>query len=104
MDEFARLLKDFIESATRSSRSPHSPLFFGFRDTIVSTASQAALFQRTYAHRASALLEGFEEWKSGQLRGRHGKKSFSKAGTRVGLGVYLVQHESAAEKNTGELV
>jgi uncharacterized protein DUF6502 len=98
MEDFARLLKDFIESATHTSRSSaHDSLFFGFRDSIVSTSSQAALFQRTFSHRASALLEGFEEWKSGQLRGRHGRKVPTRAGTRVGVGIYLVQNDSTAE-------
>jgi Family of unknown function (DUF6502) len=87
MLEVARLLGDFAGTVAQSTSKSKEPAFFGYRDCIVPSTDDAALFQRTFSRRAVALLESFDQW-HGSRRDPH-RSHGSKA--RVGIGVYLVR-------------
>jgi len=91
--ELAHLLGDFTRTVQQITESGKPPLFFGFKDSIVNSPHQAALFQRTFSRRAASLLEGIEQWATHQTKERSRKQGTTKSKTRVGLGVYLVQED-----------
>jgi hypothetical protein len=99
MAELARLLRNFAETAQQIVIPRERPVFFGFRDSNVGSANQAALFQRVFSQRAAALLEGMDQWLAKNGGSRAGKKGASKltrrqeSAVRIGLGVYLVQDD-----------
>jgi hypothetical protein len=93
MAEFVRLFKDFANTLQQISTPKEPPLFFGFKDSTVTSPHQAALFQRTFSRRAMTLLEGIDQWIAHQTKEEKGKRAASKSKTRVGLGVYLVQED-----------
>jgi hypothetical protein len=92
--EFAHLLRDFVDTTSQVIQPNRAPLYFGFRDSVITTESQAALFQRTFARRAATLLASVEEWRARQADGSMATtRRRGGSATRVGLGVYLVQNE-----------
>lgn len=94
MAEFARLFKDFANTIQQVSTTKESPLFFGFKDSTVTSPHQAALFQRTFSRRAATLLEGIDQWIAHQTKEeKREKQAASKSKTRVGLGVYLIRED-----------
>ena len=91
MTDLARLFPDFASTVSPQSSIDGLPRFFGFRDSVVDSSDQAAKFQRTFSNRASAMLQGVQQWLASQDQSR---KATSVAGNkrwRVGIGVYLVQ-------------
>jgi hypothetical protein len=91
--ELARVFKDFAATVTAGEENPQS--FFGFKDAMIPSIDQAALFRRTFSERGTILLESFEQWLKSQSRHAGRSASSSKASVRVGVGVYLVQDKSA---------
>jgi hypothetical protein len=86
--EFAQLIRDFAESITDRGNPNRPPLFRGFREAVVSSPDQVALFRRTFARRGVALLDGVTDWVVSQTRTRQIR--FDEPFT-VGLGVYLIE-------------
>lgn len=101
--DLARLLRDFASTAQQAVIPRKVPLYFGFRDCVVNSEEQAAIFQRVFSHRAASLLESTHQWMR-QSRGIQ-KRTKSRAAPsgknsaagkdlfRIGLGVYLVQED-----------
>jgi hypothetical protein len=93
--ELAKIFSDFAQTASRSPTSQETPVFFGFRESSVSTPEQASLFQRTFSRRAAMLLESIEQWVNHQRAGtpqairRRGSKR------RIGMGIYFVNDSSS---------
>jgi hypothetical protein len=86
MVELARMLGDFVNTVSRSHAVDAPPVFFSFRDSSLALPQQAARFERVFSNRASALLDGFDQWIASQPR----RTSRASSQARVGLGVYLV--------------
>jgi len=93
MAEFGRWLKDFANTLQEVFGPKDPPPFFGFKDSVLTSPHQAALFQRTFAKRAATLLEGMDQWLAHQNKHKPSKSAEPKSKTRVGLGVYLVQED-----------
>jgi hypothetical protein len=91
--EFAGLVRDFAHTTSQVANSRMPSIFFGFRDLTVPSPQEVALFQRTFARRAAALLESVNQWESGRALGRR-KGARQVTRTRVGIGVYLTQEDS----------
>jgi hypothetical protein len=102
LEEFADLLKDFVDTTSQVISQSRGPTFFGFHDSRVNDQGQAALFQRTFARRAAALLASVQQWQARQQQSSK-KDSRTTQGptTRVGLGVYLVRSDSQASVPPG---
>lgn len=98
--EAANRVRDLGATLVENIEHPESPIFVGFRDLRGLTEDEAALFQVTFSERASSLVDGVGRWRTSQahLGNREGRKS--KAGIRVGLGVFLIDERSPA----GEVV
>jgi hypothetical protein len=86
MLEVATLLRDFTRAIapTRSNDCP--PAFFGYRECDSVSADDGSLFNRTFSRRATALLDGFDQW---EVSRRNGSPTGRNTG-RVGIGVYLI--------------
>jgi len=99
MTELARLFPDFANTVSPECPPDGRPLFFGFKDSVVDSLDQAALFQRTFSNRAVAMLQGVHQWLVSQdqskqiYAGRGGKR------VRVGIGVYLIQRSDGVTQN-----
>ena len=90
--EFAARLRDLGSTLVDNIEYAKHPIFVGFSDIKNLSADEAALFQETFSERAASLVDGVERWRTSQARMRtKSKKSQAKEGTRVGLGVYLVE-------------
>ena len=101
LSDLARLFPDFANTVTEQRRSTVPTLFFGFRDSIVSSSDQAALFHRTFSRRATAVLQGVDQWIAIQSQGRSDKSAAGRGNKyRVGIGVYLVQSECEPRETT----
>lgn len=85
--DMARVFKDFATTAT----GERAHRFFEFKDAMMPSMDQAALFHRTFAERGTILLESFEQWLKSQNRVAGKTSRPSKSSVRVGVGVYLVQ-------------
>jgi hypothetical protein len=98
LGEFTQLLHDFIEAASCVVKTGPAHPFMGFRDLLLADDGQAALFQRTFSRRASALLSGVKEWQGRQLDAQLQRKlRHDPSAKRVGVGVYVVQSKPALE-------
>jgi Family of unknown function (DUF6502) len=87
MLEVARLIGDFARTIAESHLTGSPSTFLGYKDCIVASSGDAALFQRAFSRRAAALLESFDQW-----RGSRGEvRKHSDSSSRVGIGVYLVR-------------
>jgi Family of unknown function (DUF6502) len=91
MTDLARLFPDFANTVSPDNPIDERPLFFGFRDSAVDSAVQAAKFQRTFSNRAAALLQGVQQWLVSQNQTQQAKTVAGNRRWRVGIGVYLVQ-------------
>jgi hypothetical protein len=90
--EFSSRLRDLGSSLVKNIEDDHDPIFVGFSDIKNLSADEAALFQETFSERAASLVDGVERWRTSQTRMRAKlKKGRAAEGTRVGLGVYLVE-------------
>lgn len=89
ISELARLFEDFAFAVIRPKQNREAQTFFGFKDSTVPSASDAAVFMSRFSRRAAVLLEDFQEWSAG--RNSAISPSQEKARARVGLGVYLLQ-------------
>ena len=85
--DFARIFKDFAATTTGGGEQR----FFGFKDAMIPSLDQAALFHRTFAERSAILLASFEQWLQSQSRLVGKSRHSAKPSVRVGVGVYLVQ-------------
>jgi Family of unknown function (DUF6502) len=83
--EVTRLLGDFTSTITQSPGAGDPP-FFGYKDCIIPSPNDAALFRRAFSRRAAALLGSFDQW---QLSRGKIRQSSDKC-AHVGIGVYLV--------------
>jgi uncharacterized protein DUF6502 len=88
--EFCTMLRDFTDTLSQAATERQPPLYFGFREAHVTSATEAAQFHRTFSRRSGSLLESVEQWRDRHLS-RPGRQS--DGGTSVGIGVYLVQRE-----------
>jgi hypothetical protein len=102
LSDVARIFTDFAATVAGDNQEGHSRGFFGFKDAVVPSLDQAALFQHTFAERGAILLESFEQWQKGQTRPLSRALPSTKAKVRVGLGVYLVQDRSKLEEHDSE--
>lgn len=100
--DLARIFRDFATTVAGNDREGKSQGFFGFKDAVVPSLDQAALFQHTFAERGAILLESFEQWQKGQARSLKRTLPSPNAKVRVGLGVYLIQDSSKSESNDRE--
>jgi hypothetical protein len=95
LSEFALLLSDFVDTTSQVISEKKSPVFFGYHESLVDTEGQAALFQRTFARRAAAILASADQWH--QRRRVRSNLHFQKrkqAAAKVGVGIYLVEKEA----------
>jgi hypothetical protein len=88
--ELTRTLSDFANSVSSNSEPTEPPVFFGFRESSVSSEERASLFHRTFSRRAATLLESMEQWVKRESSERSGRSKVHSKATRIGLGVYLV--------------
>lgn len=89
--EFAARLRDLGSTLVDNIEDSRNPIFVGFSDIKNLSSDEAALFQETFSERAASLVDGVDRWRTGQTRMRAKAKVKSAEGTRVGLGVYLVE-------------
>ena len=96
--ELARLFEDFALAVVRPGSAAEAPPFFGFKDTTVPSAGDAAFFVRIFSRRVAALMEDFQQWSAGRQSTKAGSHRANEA-VRVGLGVYLLRsnHSSITE-------
>jgi hypothetical protein len=99
MTELARLFPDFANTVSPECPADGHPLFFGFRDSVVDSSDQAAKFQRTFSNRASAMLQGVQQWLVSQNQTRQVKMNSGSKRLRVGIGVYLVQRSDETSQS-----
>jgi len=97
--ELARVFRDFAMTVT--ARESDSQKFFGFKDAMIPSLDQAALFHRTFSERGVILLESFEQWLKSQSRLVGKSIRTSKSRVRVGIGVYLLQDTSRLAASSG---
>ncbi len=88
ISDLARLFEDFAFAVMRPKPNSEAPSFFGFKDSTVPSASDAAFFMSRFSRRAAALLEDFQDWSVGR---DSTSTSPDHGGVRVGLGVYLLR-------------
>jgi hypothetical protein len=91
LSDVARVFRDFAATVAGTEREGDARGFFGFKEALVPSVDQAALFQHTFAERGAILLESFDQWLKGQTRVMGRPLRSSNASVRVGVGVYLVQ-------------
>jgi hypothetical protein len=91
LSDVASAFRDFATTVVETERDRNARGFFGFKDAIVPSADQAALFQHTFAERGAILLESFEQWLKTQTRVPRISPRAVNTNVRVGVGVYLVQ-------------
>ncbi|MGH8253104.1 MAG: DUF6502 family protein [Steroidobacteraceae bacterium] len=102
--EFSARMRDLGSTLVKNIESFQDPSFVGFSDIKHLSVDQAALFHETFSERAASLVDGVERWRTSQARMRAKPKHKTTEGTRVGLGVYLVEqrppetHASAVKR------
>jgi hypothetical protein len=94
LSDVARVFRDFAATVAGAEREGNARGYFGFKEAVVPSVDQAALFQHTFAERGAILLESFEQWLKGQTRITGKPLRSTNASVRVGVGVYLVQDSS----------
>jgi hypothetical protein len=94
--EVTRLLGDFASTIAQSPATGNPP-FFGYKDCIIPSPNDAALFRRAFSRRAAALLGSFDQW---QLSRGKIRESSDKC-AHVGIGVYLVSKAAPRRVPTG---
>ena len=93
--EFTARLRDLGSTLVNNIEDAKSPIFVGFSEIKHLSADEAALFQETFSERAASLVDGVERWRTSQARMRAKHKDKTAEGTRVGMGVYLVEQGPA---------
>jgi len=91
LTDLSRLFGDFADTVSPEHPPVGRPLFFGFKDSMVDSMDQAAMFQRTFSSRALAMLQGVQQWHISQDQNRPLRSGAGAKRVRVGVGVYLVQ-------------
>jgi len=94
--DFSARLLDLGSTLVNNIENSHNPTFVGFSEIKHLSADEAALFQETFSERAASLVDGVERWRTSQARMRTKPKAQSTSGTRVGLGVYLLEQRAVA--------
>lgn len=89
--DLASLFEDFAFAVMRPKPNSEAPSFFGFKDSTVPSASDAAFFMSRFSRRAAVLLEDFQDWSAGRESANSAPQE--NAGVRVGLGVYLLRSD-----------
>lgn len=100
MSDLARMFEDFAFAVMQSSASLDAPAFFGFRDSSIPSARDAAYFLRRFSRRAAAFLEDFQQWSSGRNLARSASNQDRDA-VRVGLGIYLLRSDPRSTRMPG---
>jgi hypothetical protein len=98
MMDLARLFPDFANTVSPQHTRAGSPLFFGFRDSVVDSVDQAARFQRTFSNRAAVMLQSVDQWVASLRESGRIKSTVREDKCRVGVGVYLVQRDSSSHR------
>lgn len=101
LSELARLFEDFSSAVLQSHLGPNAPSFFGFKDSKIPSARDAAYFMRRLSRRAVALLDDFQQW-SNNRESAENESQKECDGVRVGLGVYLMSSKGKSARSTGE--
>ncbi|MBS0388530.1 MAG: hypothetical protein JSR15_08610 [Proteobacteria bacterium] len=89
--EFTARLRDLGNTLVNNIEDVKHPIFVGFSEIKNLSPDEAALFQETFSERAASLVDGVERWRTSQARIRAKDRKQSAEGTRVGMGVYLVE-------------
>ena len=92
--EFSARLRDLGSTLVNNIEGVESPIFVGFSEIKSLSADEAALFHETFSERAASLVDGVDRWRTSQSRLRAKAKSKHPDGTRVGIGVYLLEQKS----------
>jgi hypothetical protein len=92
--DVAGIFRDFAATVAEPEGEGSGRGYFGFKEAVVPSVDQAALFQHTFAERGAILLESFEQWLKGQNRVMRKPSRSTNGSVRVGVGVYLVQDGS----------
>ena len=93
--EFSARLRDLGSTLVSNIEGAQAPIFVGFSDIKSLSADEAALFHETFSERAASLVDGVDRWRTSQSRMRAKAKNKQSDGTRVGIGVYLLEQKSA---------
>jgi Family of unknown function (DUF6502) len=93
--EFSARLRDLGSTLVNNIEGVESPIFVGFSEIKSLSADEAALFHETFSERAASLVDGVDRWRTSQSRMRAKARSKQPDGTRVGIGVYLLEQKSA---------
>jgi hypothetical protein len=91
LSDLARVFPDFADAVSSQHPVSGRSLFFGFRESVVESADQAAKFQRTFSNRAAVMLQGVDQWTASQRQPSRSRFKISEDQCRVGIGVYLIQ-------------
>lgn len=86
LSELAKLFEDFVSAVTPPGSKPS---FFGFKDAVVASSGEAAAFMQTFSRRATALLDGFEQWATSHELAKAVDRD-SAGAKRIGIGLYLL--------------
>jgi Family of unknown function (DUF6502) len=89
MLEIASLLTDFADIIVPGRVNRARQGFFGYRERNSVSSEDIAVFNRSFSRRATALLDGFEQWQAT----RRNSQRKSNLNGRLGIGVYLVALE-----------
>jgi hypothetical protein len=92
--EFSARLRDLGSTLVNNIEGVENPIFVGFSEIKSLSADEAALFHETFSERAASLVDGVDRWRTSQSRLRAKAKSKHPDGTRVGIGVYLLEQKS----------
>jgi len=103
LSDVARIFRDFATTVAEPEREGSTRGYFGFKDAVVPSVDQAALFQHTFAERGAILLESFDQWLKGQTRVMTKPSRSTNGSVRVGVGVYLVQDGSKLDANSRQI-
>ncbi len=92
--EFSARLRDLGGTLVSNIEGVENPIFVGFSEIKNLSTDEAALFQETFSERAASLVDGVTRWRTSQARMRAKTSGKQPDGTRVGLGIYLLEQKS----------
>jgi hypothetical protein len=92
---FSARLRDLGSTLVNNIEGVENPIFVGFAEIMNLSADEAALFHETFSERAASLVDGVDRWRTSQSRLRAKARNKQPDGTRVGIGVYLLEQKSA---------
>lgn len=99
LSDLAKLFEDIACAAARPNPGPEASSFFGFKDSTVPSAADAAYFMTRFSRRASAFLEDFQQW-SVAHKSTRAASGHKRDAIRVGLGVYLLRAAALRSHST----